>query len=125
MNILQKIICTGVLLLLMIGTGIWLSNSSKPLNTMIFNIHKLIALTFVIFTAIFIYNLLKNVEIKTVIITLIVFLVLFVLILFISGALLSLGKSPYILLKTIHSITSILIVITSIATIYLLIRKKQ
>lgn len=49
---------------LTIGSGIWLSNSGKPYNTVIFTIHKLIALTAVVFTVILIVNLFRNVEIE-------------------------------------------------------------
>ena len=51
MSIIFKITGAGLLFLFTIGTGIWLSNSGKPYNTLIFNIHKLIALGTVIFTA--------------------------------------------------------------------------
>ena len=121
MSIVSKIIGTGLLFLLTIVSGIWLSNSGKPLNSLIFNIHKLIALGSVIFTAIVIRNLLKDVEIKTVILTLIILTGLFVLTLFISGALLSLGKPVNNIILTIHSLTPIPTVITIAMTIYLIL----
>ena len=121
MSIVSKIIGTGLLFIFTIVTGIWLSNSGKPLNSLIFNIHKLIALGSVIFTAIVIRNLLKDVEIKTVILTLIILTGLFVLTLFISGALLSLGKPVNNIILTIHSITPIPTVITIAITIYLIL----
>jgi len=106
-SIVSKIIGTGLLFLLTIVTGIWLSNSGKPLNTLIFNIHKFTALASVIFIAIVIRNLFKNVEINHVILTLIIVTGLFVLTLFISGALLSLGKPVNNIILTIHSVTPI------------------
>jgi len=121
MSIVSKIIGTGLLFIFTIVTGIWLSNSGKPLNTLIFNIHKLIALASVIFIAILIRNLLKNVEINNVILTLIIVTGLFVLTLFISGALLSLGKPVNNIILTIHSVTPIPTVITIAMTIYLIL----
>jgi len=121
MSIVLKIIGTGLFFLFTIVTGIWLSNSGKPLNTLIFNIHKLIALASVIFIAILIRNLLKNVEINHVILTLIIVTGLFVLTLFISGALLSLGKPANNIISTIHSVTPIPTVITTAMTIYLIL----
>jgi len=118
MSIVSKIIGTGLLFLFTIVTGIWLSNSGKPLNALIFNIHKLIALGSVIFTVILIRNLLKDIEIKTVILTLIIVTGLFVLTLFISGALLSLGKPVNNIILTIHGVTPILTVVTTAMTIY-------
>lgn len=124
MSIVSKIIGTGLLFLLTIVSGIWLSNSGKPLNTLIFTIHKLTALAAVIFTAIVIRNLLKNVEIKTVILTLIIVTGLFVLALFVSGGLLSLGKPVNNIISAIHSVTPIPTVITIAMTIYLLVSRK-
>jgi len=121
MSSISKIIGTGLLFLFTIVTGIWLSNSAKPLNTLIFNIHKLIALGSVIFTVIVIRNLLKDVEIKTVILILIIVTGLFVLTLFISGALLSLGKPVNNIILTIHSVTPIPTVVTIAITIYLIL----
>lgn len=123
-TIVLKIIGTGLLFLFTIVSGIWLSNSGKPLNTLIFTIHKLIALAAVIFTAIVIHNLLKNVEVKIIILTLIILTGLFVLVLFISGALLSLGKSVNNIILTIHRVMPILAVISTAVTIYLLVSRQ-
>ena len=125
MNISIKIIGTGLLFLFTIAAGVWLSNSGKPLNTLIFTTHKLIALSAVIFTAIVIYKLLKNVEIRNVILILIIAAGLSVLALFISGALLSLGKPVNNIILTIHRITSTLTVLIMAVIIYLLVSRKQ
>jgi hypothetical protein len=118
----SKIITTGVLFLLTIISGIWLNNTGKPLNTLIFTIHKLLALTTVIFTAIAIYNLHKNVEIKTIILILIVIAGLSLFALFISGALLSIGKPASNIILTIHNIATIFSVFSTTVMIYLLVR---
>jgi hypothetical protein len=118
----SKIIAIGVLFLLTIISGIWLHNTGKPLNTLIFTIHKLLALAAVIFTSIAIYNLHKNVEIKTIILILIVIAGLSLLALFISGALLSIGKPTGNIILTVHNIVTILAVFSTAVTIYLLVR---
>ena len=119
---ISKIIISGLLFLLTIISGIWLHKMGKPLNTFIFTIHKLLALAAVIFTAILIYNLLKNVEIKTLLLILIIIAGLSILALFISGALLSIGKFPHNTMLLVHNIATILAVIFTAATIYLLVR---
>jgi len=124
MSIALKIISTELPFLLAIITGVWLSNSGKPLNTTIFTIHKLIALGSVVFIAMVIRNLLKNVEINNVILTLIIVGGLSVLVLFVSGALLSLGKPVNNMVLTIHGVTPILTMITTAVTIYLLGSRK-
>ncbi len=124
MNISVKIIGTGLLFLFTIAAGIWLSNSGKPLNTLIFTTHKLIALSAVILTAIVIYKQLKNVKIGNVILILITAAALSVLALFISGILLSLEKPVNNMMLAVHRITSILTVLTTAVIIYLLVRRK-
>ena len=124
MSIVSKIIGVGLLFLFTIVTGIWLSNSGKPLNSLIFNIHKLIALALVIFIVIVIRNLLKNVEINNVMLTLIIVTGLFVLALFVSGALLSFGKPVNNIILTIHAVTPIPTAITTAMIIYLLLSRK-
>ncbi len=124
MSIALKIISTELPFLLAIITGIWLSNLGKPLNTLIFTIHKFTALGSVIFTAIIIRNLLKNTEINNVTLTLIIVAGFSVLVLFVSGALMSFGKPVNNIILTIHSVTPILTVITTAITIYLLVSRK-
>lgn len=125
MSIASKIIGSGLLILFTIVTGIWLSNSGKPLNALIFNIHKLVALASVILIVLVIRNLLKNVEINNVILTLIIVTGLFILLLFISGALLSFGKPVNNIILTMHSVVPIPTVITTAMIIYLLVSRKQ
>jgi len=93
-------------------------------KTVIFTIHKLAALALVIFIAIIIRNLLKNFEINNVILTLIIVTGLSVLTLFISGALLSLGKPVNNIISNIHRVTPIPTVITTAVIIYLLVSRK-
>jgi hypothetical protein len=52
MNIpVTKIIICGLLFLLTLASGVWVSHSGKPINVVIFTIHKLIALATVIVAA--------------------------------------------------------------------------
>lgn len=118
-----KIIIIGLLFLFTIVSGVWLSNSGKPLNTIIFTIHKLIALAAVIFTAIVIHNLLNIVGVENVILILIMVTGLFVLTLFLSGALLSLGKPVNDILLTIHKVIPILTVISIAVIMYLFVSR--
>lgn len=124
-TIALRMVVTGFLFLVTVVFGVWLSNSGKPLNTLIFTIHKLTALAAVIFTVIVIHNLLKNVEVKIIILTLILVAGLSVLALFISGVFLSLGKPVNNIVLTIHRIMTIMTVISTAVTIYLLAGRKQ
>jgi hypothetical protein len=124
MSIVSKITSSGILFFFTIVTGIWLSNSGKPLNSLIINIHKLIALGSVIFIVVVIRSLLKNAGSSQVILTLIIVTGLFVLALFVTGALLSLGKPVNNIILTIHAVTPIPAVITIAMIIYLLLSRK-
>jgi len=124
MSMEQKIIGSGILFLLTIVAGFWLSNAGKPYNTAIFTVHKLIALTAVILTGIVILNLQKSVRLEIGIILLITTAILSVLALFVSGALLSAGSIPYSAGKIIHIIALITAVVSIGMTIYLMLKRK-
>jgi len=120
MDTVSKFITPGVVILLTLASGLWLSQSGKPLNTLLFTIHKLIALGAVILTGIQIYRALKNIEIQALLIALIVFAGLCVLALFVTGALMSIGKPAYDILRAIHTVAPLLAVIAVAVTVYLL-----
>lgn len=122
MSIALKIIRTELPFLLAIITGIWLSNSGKPLNTKIFTIHKLIALGSVVFIAMVIRNLLQNDKINNVMLTLMIVAGFSVFALFFSCAFLSLRKPANNIMLTIHAVMPILAVITTSVTIYILVK---
>ena len=124
MSIEQKIVGSCFLFVLTVGTGIWLSSLGKPYNTVVFTFHKLISLAAIILITILIYNLFMNAEIKTLILPLITVSGLSVSALFISGILLSIGRAPDSLLKTVHSVAPVITVITTAIAIYLLVSKK-
>lgn len=120
MNLLaSKIILPGLLFLFTLGSGFWLSHSGKPLNSVIFTIHKLIALATVVFTVSLIYGLLKTIDPKIAVLTLMVVSGLLVVALFVTGALLSTGKPANNLVLTTHKIAPYLAAIATAATIYL------
>ena len=119
MEILAKFSTPGILFLLTLVSGFWLSSAGKPLNSIIFNIHKLIALAVVITIIIQLYNLHKVTDVHTLILLLIVFSGLCVVALFATGALMSLEKMNYTVLLNIHRVAPVLAVISMGAAIYL------
>ena len=70
MGFAVKVLTPGVLFILTLAFGVWLSRSGKPYNTLIFNIHKLIALAAVVVTAIQTFNALKIGETQPILIVL-------------------------------------------------------
>ncbi len=124
MSMIQKLISSAVLFLLAFSTGLLLSNLGKPYNTTVFTFHKLISVGAVIITFVIIRNLVKSSEIKSIVVLSIIIAIVSTLVLFVSGALMSVGVGPYSLLKTIHTAAPIITGIVLIFT-YILLWKKQ
>lgn len=116
----SRIAVTGLLFLFTLVSGVWLSHSGKPYNTAIFTIHKIIALGTVISTAVTIRYLRTGVDIKVFAVGAIVVAGLLFLSLFVSGALLSIGKPEHVAILTIHRIAPLLAVIATAMTMYVL-----
>jgi len=103
--------------------GFWLSNSGRPYNNILFTVHKLIALAAVIFIVSLFYGLLKNMDIQSIIIILIAIAALSIIALFVTGALLSIESAQYVLLNTVHIMATILTVLTTTISLYLILNK--
>ena len=122
----SKTVICGFLILLTLTSGVWLSHSGKPYNSMIFTVHKLIALATVIIIGVNVYHLFRTIDGNTLIaLSVIAVSGLLFLALFISGALLSLEISvPEAILK-IHQVAPLLALVSSTVTIYLLAASKS
>jgi hypothetical protein len=125
----SKTAICGLLVLFTLLSGVWLSHSGKPYNSMIFTIHKLIALATVIIIGMNVHHLFRAID-GNILVALGVIAIsgLLFLVLFISGALLSLIPAgllslekpmPEIILK-IHQVAPLLVLISSTVTVYLL-----
>ena len=123
MDILTKFTIPGIVFLITLAFGVWLSNLSKPYNGILFNVHKLMALGAVIVTTMQIYKILKDMESQSLVIALVIFVALCVVALFATGAFMSLGKLNYEVILAIHRVSPVLAIITMSAIIYLLTGK--
>lgn len=129
-----KLIAAGLLLLFTLLSGLWVSHSGKPINTVIFTIHKLIALATVIVTSVTVYNLYRAVDARTFVeLVAIAVTGLLFLTLFITGALLSPGISGALLnrgnplpgtILRLHQAAPLLVLASSTLTTYLLVSSK-
>lgn len=120
MDFAAKLLTPGMIFLLTLASGLWLSCAGKPLKTGIFTVHKLIALAAVVVTALQTYKALTILEVEPIIIALIVVIGLCVVALFATGALMSADKPGYRSLLTIHRIAPLLAVVAGALVIYLL-----
>ena len=121
----SKMISAGMLLVVSIGTGFWLSSYGKPFNSALFNIHKLIALATAIYTVMVVRNLLKGIDPSAFVRVMAIALGVSLILLFGSGILLSLGKAPYSLIKTVHTITTFSTLLATVITFYLLLINRR
>jgi hypothetical protein len=115
-----RIVVIGLLSLFTLLSGIWLSNSGKPLNVTIFTIHKLIALATVISLAVTLYRSRAGTAIHALVWGAILVTGLLFLTLFITGALLSIVQPTNPVILTIHRIAPLLVVIATTVTVYLM-----
>ena len=121
----SKLIVTGLLLLFTLLSGVWLSHSGRPYNTVIFTLHKLIALGAVIFTVVTVQQLRTGMDTRTLALGAVVVTGLLFLALFASGALLSIGKPDHAAILMIHRVAPLLAVIATAATMVLLVSSQS
>jgi hypothetical protein len=115
-----QIVTAEVLYFLAIASGIWLSHTGKPLNPAILIIHVFLGLGTIIFTSFVLWNLLQAQTITTGILVLSISLAALILGLITSGIVLSFDRGYNNQILRTHNITTILGIIVSSITIYLL-----
>ena len=120
MSLVFQIVTAEMLYFLAIASGIWLSHTGNPLNPWILIIHIMIGLGTVLFTSLVVWNLLQIETITTGILVLAISLAALVIGLIASGILLSFDRGYNNRILRTHNITTILGIIVSSITIYLL-----
>ena len=120
MSLVFQIVTAEMLYFLAIASGIWLSHTGKPLNPWILIIHIMIGLGTVLFTSLVLWNLLQIQTITTGILVLAISLAALVIGLIASGIFLSFDRGYNNRILRTHNITTILGIIVSSITIYLL-----
>jgi hypothetical protein len=128
MGVELKFLMIGLLFLTTIGAGIWLSRSGRPLNPLIFNLHKFLALGAVIYSAVRVYQFIKSSGVTVrladlfssqgLFTILILATSLLVIALFATGAFLSRPKPANPALKAIHITGTVLILFSAAGLIY-------
>lgn len=111
----------GILFLLTLVFGFWLSHVGKPYNGLLFNLHKLIALACVVFLGIQFSKTLHAPDWQLVV--LLATMALCAIALFASGALMSAGKLDYALMLTIHRVAPGVLVLCCALAFNFLTRK--
>jgi hypothetical protein len=110
----------GLIFLLTLASGFWLSRAGKPLKTGIVTVHKLIALAAVILTVIRTYGALTTMDVQAILIALLAVIGLCAVTLFVTGALMSANKPGYGGLLTVHRVAPLVVVGAGVVAVYLL-----
>lgn len=121
MNVFSTFTTPGIVFVLTLASGFWLSNTGKPLNTALFTVHKLIALGAVVATGVQLFGALRGAQLQALVVALLVVAGLSVVVLFATGALMSLNNANYSLLHTVHRVAPVLFVIALVLAVYLTI----
>ena len=116
---ITKLMLSGIGFLLTIASGIWLSKLGRPYSTLVFNMHKLIALGFMVFTFITSRAMFKEININSFMWILIVIAAISVITVLISGGILSIKEQVTAWLVMIHKISSALLLISLSGWFYL------
>ncbi len=115
-----KLIIAGLLFVFTLLSGVWVSHSGKPINTVIFTIHKLIALAATVVIVMSVYTLFKALDQRTLIEWAVIATTgLLLIALFITGALLSRNTPLPVAILRIHQAAPLLALVSSTITLYL------
>lgn len=122
MTAMQKIIGTGLLYLLTICLGIWLSHFGRPLNAALSAVHKLVALGSAVVTVLLFINLLKGINVEAGLLALLIAAGVCIVALIATGAILSGAKALNRPLLLVHNISTVLAVLCLAGAVYLAVK---
>jgi hypothetical protein len=121
----QKIVFAGSFLLLTLLSGYWLNRTGRPLNVIILTLHKLISLGSVICLTVIVYRIHQSSPLIPVELGISILTLLFFVALIATGGLLSTAKTMPAVVLTIHQIMPFLVILSTSATLYLVLFRKQ
>lgn len=121
----SKILISGVFFIFILLSGFWLSHLGRPVYTIPLTIHKLISIGAVVFLAINIYRIHLVTPLSPLEITVSVGTILLFLVMVVTGGLLSVEKVMPEFVHKIHQITPYLVILSTAATLYFLLVRKQ
>ena len=124
-TVASKVVITGAFFLLIFLLGFLLSRLGKPYSLILFNLHKLIAVGAVVFLGVTIYNIQRAVGLAPLQVAAIVFAGLCFIVTIIAGGLLSIDRPMPAVLGVIHRFAPYLTLLSTAATLYLLLGRKN
>lgn len=118
MRIELKIALILFLLLLMMISGFWLRKLGRPLNSGVFNLHKITTVVMIVFAIITLVRFQKTMRVEGNEWILLGINAVFLLLGFITGSFLSFDKFARPLLIMVHRISAFLVLISGIMTLF-------
>jgi len=107
-----QLIISGITYIFILISGIWLSNLGKPYGTVLFAIHKLIALALIVYVFILSKKLFKTTELNLLMWIFIVAAALSVVLIFTTGGILSIQEEVKKSLVIVHKILSVVLLLS-------------
>jgi len=117
-----KLATNSILYILIIISGIWMARIGKPYNPVAFNLHKFIALGFIVYTIVISKNLIKSVEMSPTCWALLILAGFFVLLILVSGGIISSKEAVMQPLVLMHKLSSGLALVSIITWFYLMLK---
>jgi hypothetical protein len=117
---LMKLICIGILLIIIFFSGKWLHRSGKPYNSILLNVHKLIALGVGVFLIVVLMQSHRYLPLNTMTVVIAAITGVFYLITGITGGLVSTDLVLPSFMNIIHIYTPYFIFCLTVGTLYLL-----
>ncbi|MFO7827658.1 MAG: hypothetical protein R6V23_03475 [Bacteroidales bacterium] len=103
---------SGITFIFILISGIWLSKLGKPYGTILFTIHKLIALAFMVYVFIISKNLFKTIELNLVMWVFIIAAAISVILIIATGGILSNQEDVKNSLVIVHKISTVVLLLS-------------
>jgi hypothetical protein len=116
-----RIAVVGIVFLSIFVSGIWLTRSGKPYNTLVFTAHKLIGLAGGVFLGLIVHRTHQATPLGLVEIAAVAVTVLFFVATVAAGGLLSIEKPMPTVVARMHLVVPVLTVLATGGTLYLLL----
>lgn len=113
-----KLIINSSLFIIIIISGFWMAKLGKPYNPLAFNIHKFVALAFIVYTIILSKGLTQSTDMNSMNCFFLALSGFFVLLILVSGGILSSKEEIIKQLVLIHKLSSGLAIISIIGWFY-------
>lgn len=117
----NKFIGMGLAFIVILLTGFRLSRKGKPYNVILSSIHKIISLVALAFILVLVFQASRAAPLSSIEIWLIGITVVFFVALIATGGILSTSKIPPRTIQIVHRILPYLSILSTIATLYLLL----